>query len=261
MGTLFLTQLAGGCLLMAAACRRDQVATSWLRLISRIAFVMLVVVAVLAATSGVAPLTLGCCIAAGLGTLFWMMSLPRAQVPPPRIERVVGFAASTVTLAAAVLLMRETTTAGIPAVSAERSVLAAVSVMLGAAILGCVTDAMLLGHAYLTHTAMPIDPLRRLSRILLALLGARLVWAVAIVLGFRAVLTAPPGNVMWFWLMLSVRIGAGLMGLAVLAWMVRDCVLRRSTQSATGILYISMVFAFLGELAALDLVRSFGLPV
>ena len=56
-------------------------------------------------------------------------------------------------------------------------------------------------------------------------------------------------------------IGAGLLGLGVLGYMVWDCVRRRSTQSATGILYIAMIFAYFGELSAAELARTYGLWV
>ena len=50
-------------------------------------------------------------------------------------------------------------------------------------------------------------------------------------------------------------------GTAVFAYMIWDCVRRRSTQSATGILYLTMVFVFIGELTAQYLLRWKGLAV
>lgn len=135
------------------------------------------------------------------------------------------------------------------------------SAFLGAALLGGATAAMLLGHAYLTHTTMPIDPLMRLTRLLGLAVALRLIWAAGVLLTHRAVIENPPSDPVWLWMMLSVRVGVGLIGLGVLNYMVWDCVKRRSTQSATGILYIAMIFAYFGELAALELMRTYGLCV
>jgi hypothetical protein len=48
--------------------------------------------------------------------------------------------------------------------------------------------------------------------------------------------------------MLGGRILIGLVGPAIIAWMVWQTARIRSTQSATGILYAGVVLAFLGEL-------------
>jgi hypothetical protein len=111
----------------------------------------------------------------------------------------------------------------------------------GGFFLGAVTHAMVLGHWYLNQPRLPIEPLRGATRLMLASL------AVAGVAGLatrgrllRAVL---PGLVSfsasgywWAWLLL-------LAGTAVLALMVRATVRDRSTQSATGLLYIAMLTA------------------
>ena len=46
----------------------------------------------------------------------------------------------------------------------------------------------------------------------------------------------------------------------VFTYMAHDCVRRRSTQAATGILYVTGVLVFIGEIIALYLVRETGLP-
>jgi hypothetical protein len=54
-----------------------------------------------------------------------------------------------------------------------------------------------------------------------------------------------------------------LVGLAVpfaFIYMAHDCIQRRATQSATGILYVCGVLIFIGEMIALPLVRDTGLP-
>ena len=61
-------------------------------------------------------------------------------------------------------------------------------------------------------------------------------------------------------LMMIVRWVIGLAVPAVFVYMAQDCIKRRSTQSATGILYVAGVLVFVGEIVALYLVRATGLP-
>jgi hypothetical protein len=112
-----------------------------------------------------------------------------------------------------------------------------------------------MGHSYLTAPSMSMTPLLRL------LAGS----AAAIVL--RAIVA---GAALWFWtagrslfnlndetvLLLPVRWGLGLVGLMGLLGLAWSCARIRSTQSATGILYVAVIFAFLGELTSLLLGRT-----
>lgn len=138
---------------------------------------------------------------------------------------------------------------------------AGVAAALGALLLGGVTAGMLLGHRYLTDTDMPIAPLRRLTNIYLIALVVRLAWAAVMAWPIYAGTFTPSGGAMWFWIVLTIRAGVGLFGAAVFAWMIRDCVKSRATQSATAIFYLSMVFVYLGELAAQYLLRTEGLAM
>lgn len=124
-----------------------------------------------------------------------------------------------------------------------------------AALLGAATTAMLLGHSYLIAPAMSIQPLRHM------------LVALGVSLGIRMVLT---GVGLWLWtgrastgnlellLWLSVRWGIGFLGPMVLGWMVWETVKIRSTQSATGILYVVVILCFLGELTSQLLVEKTG---
>ncbi|MCK6484122.1 MAG: hypothetical protein HUU22_06780 [Phycisphaerae bacterium] len=136
-----------------------------------------------------------------------------------------------------------------------------ISAALGAGVLGAVTAGMLLGHSYLTHVTMPIDPLRRLTSIVAVMVLLKSAWAAVNLAASREWLNVDGPQATWLWLMLGLRIGVGLLGLGVLAYMIRDCVRLRNTQSATGILFIAMVFAFLGELSSAELGRAFGVWV
>jgi hypothetical protein len=129
-----------------------------------------------------------------------------------------------------------------------------------AALLGFSMTAMLVGHSYLISPGLSIKPLMRQ----LAALG------VAVILR-----TAVAGAALWFWsadhdltnlnnetvLWLPVRWLIGLIGPAVFGFLAFRTAQIKSTQSATGILYVVVILAFLGELTSLLLGRDTGLPL
>jgi hypothetical protein len=129
-----------------------------------------------------------------------------------------------------------------------------------AALLGSATTAMLMGHSYLIAPAMSLTPLMRL-------LGAL---AVSIVLRM-----ALAGAALWFWtgatasasletetlLWLPVRWVIGFVGPLGLGWMAWETAKIRSTQSATGILYVVVILSFLGELTSQLLLNKTGVPI
>ena len=61
-------------------------------------------------------------------------------------------------------------------------------------------------------------------------------------------------------LLILTRVLVGLAIPIVFIYMAQDCIKRRATQSATGILYVCGVLVFIGELIALPLLRDTGLP-
>ena len=60
-------------------------------------------------------------------------------------------------------------------------------------------------------------------------------------------------------LFLGIRWGMGVLGPALATWMTWRTVQIRSTQSATGILYIGMTLVLFGELSAMILSHDAGL--
>ena len=128
-----------------------------------------------------------------------------------------------------------------------------------AAVAGLALMDMLLGHAYLTASKMTIEPFRRLNLTLAAALALRGIVAVGVVLWLNA---WRPVEMLWgvYGLYMLTRWLVGLGVPAVFVYMAHDCVRRRSTQSATGILYVAGVLVFIGEIVALYLVRETGLP-
>ena len=116
-----------------------------------------------------------------------------------------------------------------------------------AALLGAATSAMLMGHSYLVAPAMSITPLMRLLGALgVATLLRMVIAGVALLAwtGGHRLLTLGDDAVLW----LPVRWGVGFVAPLVLGWMAWQAARLRSTQSATGILYVVVIFCFLGEL-------------
>ena len=118
-----------------------------------------------------------------------------------------------------------------------------------AGVLGAATSAMLMGHSYLIAPAMSLNPLYRL----LGLTGAMLLLRVSLAglglywwTGRPAAGTLEAEMLLW----LGVRWIIGLVGPLVLGWMAWETARIRSTQSATGILYVVVILSFLGELTS-----------
>jgi hypothetical protein len=125
-----------------------------------------------------------------------------------------------------------------------------------AAVLGSAITAMLMGHSYLIAPSMSLTPLLRLV--------AALMIATLVRMGLA-------GIGLWSWsaghsfdtldetlLWLPVRWGVGFLAPLVLGWMAWQTTRIRSTQSATGILYVVVIFCFLGELTSQLLLRNTG---
>ncbi len=130
----------------------------------------------------------------------------------------------------------------------------------GAAVIGSAVTAMLMGHSYLIVPSMSMTPLMRLF----GLLGASLLVRIGLAcLG------------LWWWtrrpdagsleletaLWLAARWSLGLIGPFLLGWMAWETARIRSTQSATGILYVVVIVCFLGELTSQLLWEKTGFPL
>jgi hypothetical protein len=130
---------------------------------------------------------------------------------------------------------------------------------LAAAVLGSALTAMLIGHSYLIAPAMSLTPLLRLLAFV----------AVAVLLRMGV-----DTYLLWCWtrtrslgnlandavLLVFVRWAVGFLGVLALDWMAWQSARIRSTQSATGILYVVVIFCFLGELTG-QLLRGAGLAL
>lgn len=129
-----------------------------------------------------------------------------------------------------------------------------------AALLGAALSAMLMGHNYLVAPSMSLTPLFRLLSALGVALVVRLVvdgYALARFTSVHPTDRLMSGDAaLW----LPVRWLIGLAGPAVLTWMAWQTTRIRATQSSTGILYVVVIFCFLGELTG-QLLRESGMTL
>ena len=160
--------------------------------------------------------------------------------------------------------------AGIAAVLAAdtagpRAILVATD-LTSALLLGAAAGAMILGHWYLVVLDLPIAALRRLTVLLVIALALRTIVVGVVLLGpahagldqARAVaagLWSPDGVFVW------MRLLFGIAGPLSLVWFIWKTVEIRSTQSATGILYVQLFLVMAGELLAKYLRMAAGLPL
>jgi len=135
-----------------------------------------------------------------------------------------------------------------------------------ALLLGAAAAAMILGHWYLVVLDLPILALRRLTLLLVVgLLLRSLVLAIALYGPLRAGyddarlvaegLWSADGVFVW------MRLLFGIVGPFSLIWFIWKTVEIRSTQSATGILYVQLFLVLSGELLAKYLRVAAGLPL
>jgi hypothetical protein len=129
--------------------------------------------------------------------------------------------------------------------------------VLSALVVGSATTAMLMGHSYLISPSMSIAPLMRL----LAAIGVSVVLRTGLACVGLWEWTSNHGMAsleteLMLWL--PVRWLLGLIAPLVLGWMAWETARIRSTQSATGILYVVVIVCFLAELTSLLLVEKTG---
>jgi hypothetical protein len=119
-------------------------------------------------------------------------------------------------------------------------------------LLGGTLHSMLLGHYYLIAPAMTISPLNRSLDLLAAAIAGRCALAgIATWLGPHGSAAISPGHLPGDVAILAMRWGMGVVGVGVSVVLARRTAAIRSTQSATGILYITTIFVLFGELATI----------
>jgi len=148
--------------------------------------------------------------------------------------------------------------------SANASLVAVANSTQSMLLLGFGMMAMLLGHWYLIQPKLSIDELGRICKILIALIVLRFVFS-SVVIGqilagkseadiYKYLLGTGEGIFVlmrWTW---------GLVGPLALSYFVWGTVKIRSTQSATGILYVVVLAILTGETLSQYLNFAFGIP-
>jgi hypothetical protein len=128
--------------------------------------------------------------------------------------------------------------------------LAALRIVVGSAFLGVVTDAMLLGHWYLTQPGLPREPLKELVRWIGYVLPAE-VLVFLLPPGMIGVITGAHddgygGLLAWMWVVCALTTG-------VLVWVTWLALRERyysAVMAATGLLYLAILTAFGTDLVA-----------
>ena len=157
------------------------------------------------------------------------------------------------------------------AVSAERSlgtqILTVTSFLSSVALLGGACTAMVLGHWYLILPSLQVDHLQSIVKVHIVSTVVRIAVVAAAV--FFAIATWQPGlapsfsryilsiDGVFFW----QRVLFGLGGPALLSYLTWETAKIRSTQSATGILYVDFFTVVVGEVLAKYLVLATRVPV
>jgi len=146
-------------------------------------------------------------------------------------------------------------------------VLTVASFLTSAALLGGSCTAMVLGHWYLILPSMQVTHLQSIVKVHIASMVARIAVVAAAV--FVAIAVWPPGigpsfrryvlsaAGIFFW----QRVLFGLAGPALLSYLTWETAKIRSTQSATGILYVDFFTVVVGEVLAKYLLLATRVPV
>lgn len=125
--------------------------------------------------------------------------------------------------------------------------LLAADVATASLLLGTTFAAMLLGHWYLNTPTMKLAPLNRLTAMMAIAVGLR---AIASLVSHWQGWPATDGQRATFFALLALHWLAGLVGVLGMAGMTWQTLKIPNTQSATGILYVAVIFVFLGELSS-----------
>ena len=176
------------------------------------------------------------------------------------------------------LLLWTTTIGGVVALTAQGIAVSAVdmgpsaaltvaSFLSSAALLGGACTAMILGHWYLVLPSMDVSLLQsivkfhiwstvlRIGVVVVVIWVALMTWETPSGAGYARYVWSIDGVFLW------QRVLFGLLGPAVLAYLTWETAKIRSTQSATGILYVDFFTVIVGEVLAKYLLLSTRVPV
>lgn len=138
------------------------------------------------------------------------------------------------------------------------AVLLTAHLLTAAMVLGTSLIAMSTGHWYLANAQLSFEILIRLCKMFVASIGVK-----AVIVAIYAV-----SRFEEYWrledfykLVMGVRIAAGIVLAVALALMSLSCAKRHANQSATGILYVAVVFVLIGETISLYLTLGMNRPI
>ena len=147
-----------------------------------------------------------------------------------------------------------------------RTAMTGASFVTSAALLGGTSTAMILGHWYLVIPSMEVSLLQSIVKFHIGSTALRIL-VVSVVVWWALTAAELPGpgferyifsiDGVFFW----QRILFGLLGPVVLAYMTWETAKIRSTQSATGILYVDFFTVIVGEVLAKYLLVATTVPV
>jgi hypothetical protein len=241
----FALRLSGGLAAMLLVTPWRQVPPKFFQTHSQVLMALAVLAALDMARAGPTSAVAGAAALAALGyvsAVAWGLGLPR-----------VGLPADAAAVIAAGSLLAWASMGGDPTLSA----LDVAGRISSALLLGSTLTAMLLGHYYLTAPSMSIAPLERAVAWAAGALGVRtLLAALGLGLYVSGRAGAPTADASG--LFLAIRWGMGVAGPILAMTLAWKTTRMRSTQSATGILYIAMTLVLFGELTALILSRRAG---
>lgn len=190
-------------------------------------------------------MTVAAAIVSYIGAVIWMYEKRSAGIAALVIVGLLDLAASLLAVPA-----------GLGGILSDDGIL---DVLTSGLLLGLVMTAMLLGHWYLNTPSMKLGPLKRL---ILAILVLVVIRSVVCGVGLTGELLAEneARNFGWYSL-LWLRWLSGIFGVLFLGVMTWQTLKIPNTQSATGILYVAVMFSFLGELSSQLLSASATYPL
>lgn len=212
------------------------------------------------AGAGLSPSDLVLVASAAITVFYWATI---GRVFTPARTAILGAAALT-GLSAIAMQGLEISSGSPPAVVA----LTVLSFLTSALMLGGACTAMILGHWYLVIPSMEVSYLQSIVKghiasmlVRMVVVGAAVWLAIATfqpesgLPSFRHYIMSVDG--IFFW----QRVLFGLAGPAVLSWLTWETAKIRSTQSATGILYVDFFTVVVGEVLAKYIVLATHVPV
>ncbi len=197
----------------------------------------------------------------GVLLLVYILSLPYRRY---RISRLLLTLASLCGLISLALMASGLKSQAIP--ESLGKILFPLNLYLSALALGSVVICMILGHWYLIDPGMSVRHLKVMAAIFIAVVSARvLLGSYTSLLIWRDLVSSGNDTLSYFVLVnllfFAQRVLFGLVLPLALSWMIWQTVKIRSTQSATGILYVAVVFILFGELLSHYILVSTGYPI